>query len=338
MRTYHLAFLGLGSVGRALARLLDRKADELKRNHGIACSVTGVATRRLGFQADAAGLDLSACMSSAGGEPTALEDGLGAWLTACRADVLFEMTSLNPQTGQPAMDYIRLALAQGVNVVTANKGPIVFGYRPLRDLARTMGKRFLFEATVMDGAPLFSLFREALPAARLLRFRGVLNSTTNFILTAIESGSSFEEAVHQAQVRGIAETDPSADIDGWDAAVKVCALAAVLMESSLLPDQVDRQGIRDLSEHSVRGARAEGRPIKLVCTAEKVGDRVTGRVRPEGVPLSDPLAMVAGTSSIIQFETDVLPGLTLIEHDPGPETTAYGLLADFLQIVRADSG
>ncbi len=338
MRSYALAFLGYGNVGRALAALLRRKADDLAEGAGLALRVTGVASRKLGWIANPDGLDLDIPVGTApqagdGSAPSCLGD----WLGACRAGILVEMTSLDPQSGQPALDFVRQALRQGLHVVTANKGPVVYGYRELRDLAARAGRRFLFESTVMDGTPIFSLFREALPAARLLRFRGILNSTTNFVLTEIEAGRSFDEAVRKAQAIGIAETDPSADIDGWDAAVKVCALATVLMDSPLEPAGVDRTGIRGLSSEVIRAARKSGRPYKLICRAERTATGVVARVAPEQIPLTDPLASVDGTSSAIHFVTDVLPGLSIFEHGPGPETTAYGLLADVLRIARDEA-
>jgi homoserine dehydrogenase len=186
----------------------------------------------------------------------------------------------------------------------------------------------------MDGAPIFSLFREALPAATLHGFTGILNSTTNLVLTRMANGESFNQAVAYAQSIGIAETDPSGDIDGWDASVKVAALVTVLMNISLKPDQVDRTGIRDLTQDDFKKARQLGKRWKLVCTAERMGQTVTARVVPEMVSADSPLYGVNGTSSIVTFETDVLPQLSIVEGNPGPETTAYGLLADFINATR----
>jgi homoserine dehydrogenase len=328
MQTHNLALLGFGNVHRALVRLLVDKTDAL-RAYGIEWRITGLATRRLGWGVFPGGVDPQALLAEGGASPVRSDDARG-WLEAARADVLLEATSLNPHSGQPAIDYLRTALDCGAHAITANKGPVVHAYRELRDMARARGRRFLFESTVMDGAPIFSLFREALPAARLRRFRGILNSTTNFILGEIEAGSTFDQAVAQAQALGIAETDPSADVDGWDAAVKVAALRTVLMDSPIKPDQVSRQGIRDLDPGAIREARARARPFKLVCRA----DRESASVGPEQVPLSDPLAGVGGTSSIVHFETDTLSGLTLTEHNPGPLTTAYGMLADLINALK----
>jgi homoserine dehydrogenase len=214
----------------------------------------------------------------------------------------------------------------------------VHAYRELRDLAAAKGRRFLFEATVMGGAPIFSLFREALPAANLKRFRGILNSTTNLILTEMEAGLSFEQAVKKAQDHGIAETDPSFDVDGWDAAVKVSALATVLMETPLKPQDVQREGIRGLTQERVQAARQSGRPFKLVCQAGRIETEgrvaIAASVRPEQVAASDPLASVNGPNSVVTFEMDTLYSLTLSEQNPDAITTAYGPLADFITAVR----
>jgi homoserine dehydrogenase len=186
----------------------------------------------------------------------------------------------------------------------------------------------------MDGAPIFSLFREALPAASLYSFHGILNSTTNLILTRMEEGDSFEGAVTYAQSIGLAETDPSGDIDGWDAAVKVSALVTVLMGIPLKPGEVDRTGIRSLTPEDISQAHRQAKRWKLVCTARREGNSVTTRVAPELVGTDSPLYGVNGTSSIVTFETDVLPQFSIVEGNPGPETTAYGLLADFINATR----
>jgi homoserine dehydrogenase len=255
------------------------------------------------------------------------------WLQAARANVLFEATSLNPLSGQPAIDHIRAALESGAHAITANKGPIVYAYDELRALATAKARRFLFESTVMDGVPIFSMFRDSLPAVHLRGFRGILNSTTNVILSGLEAGLSFEDSLKKAQQIGVAETDARHDIDGWDAAVKVAALVTVLMGVSIRLDAIEREGIGNLSSETIRAARAEGRPYKLVCRALRTERGVTASVRPEQVPLSDPLAWIAGTSSIVYFETDIFPGLAITENNPGLEATAYGMLADFVRAV-----
>jgi len=322
--------LGFGNVNRALVRLLvDRDAD--LRARGMAWRITGVASRRLGWMVAADGFPLADLNENFSGEGALRLSDVRSWLHAAQADVLFEATSLNVENGEPAIDHLRAALEHGAHAITANKGPIVYAYEELTALAERRGRRFLFESTVMDGIPIFSMFRENLPTIRLQGFRGVLNSTTNVILGGMEAGLSFEESLGKAQAIGVAETDARHDLEGWDAAVKVAALVTVLMGEKIRLDDIEREGILGLKGEQVRGARAAGTPYKLVCEAHRAEGRVKARVGPQRLPLSDPLAHVAGTSSIVYFETDIFPGLVLTEENPGVYATAYGMLADFMR-------
>jgi homoserine dehydrogenase len=322
-------------VGRALLRLLISKETELRRKYDVRWRLTGVASRRIGWIAEPEGMNPIATLSghfpgSGGNAPRSVRE----WLERAKADVLFEASSLDPQTGQPAIDHIVAALESGAHAISANKGPIVYGYRELLALAKEKGRQFLFESTVMDGVPIFSLFPLGLPVTELRGFSGVLNSTTNVVLTEVEKGRSFDEAVKRAQAIGIAETDPSQDLDGWDSAIKVATIATVLMGVPTRIDQVQRTGIRELSEEKIRSVRSAGMRYKLVCRAERRGDGVDCRVGPELLLLSDPMAGLEGTSSAIRFDLDVF-GLSMVEHNPGVEATGYGLLADFLRAVQA---
>jgi homoserine dehydrogenase len=343
MPHYRLALLGFGNVGRALARLLEKKSAELKDRYGITFTVTGIATGRHGIAVDPDGIGLDKALAL-------VEDGKAIstisklpitdsidFVNAVPADVLFENSPVNHTTGEPAITHLRTALERGMHAITANKGPVVHAYRELTEIAKTKNRKFFFESTVMDGAPIFSLFRSALPGAQLLGFRGILNSTTNLILTRMESGESFEDAVKYTQSVGLAETDPSGDVDGWDASIKVAALVTVLMGIPLKPQDVDRTGIRGITAEMVKAAKAEGKRWKLVCTAVRDGTEVKGVVAPELVSPSSPLYSVEGSSSVIEFRTDTLPSLSIVEGNPGPETTAYGLLADFINAVRQSS-
>jgi len=258
------------------------------------------------------------------------------WLAAAHADVLFEATSLNVESGQPAVDHIRAALEHGAHAITANKGPIVHAYRELRDLAAARGRCFLFESTVMDGVPIFSLF-DQLPAIHLKGFHGILNSTTNVIMGEMELGLTFDEALKKAQSLGVAETDATHDIDGWDAAVKTAALINVLMDVPCRVNQIEREGIRELTPQAVRNAKRDGWPFKLVCRAQRAGDSVKASVAPEKVLASSPMGKISATSSYIYFETDIFPGLALTEENPGLYATAYGLLADFVRTASGSS-
>lgn len=317
-------------------QLLEKRAAQLREVYGISYRITGIASRRLGWIADPDGVDWKGLAPGGAGSavqnPRAGVADVRSWLTAARADIVFEATSLNLETGQPATEHIRAALEHGAHAITANKGPIVHAYRELRDLAVKQGKRFLFESTVMDGIPIFSLF-DQLPAVHLQGFHGILNSTTNLILSEMEQGLSFEDALKKAQDLGVVETDATHDVDGWDAAVKTAALITVLMDVPIRLDQIAREGIRDLSPSAVRNFRRDGWPCKLVCRARRTSNGVQASVGPEKVRISEPMARISGTSSYIYFETDIFPGLAITEENPGLYATAYGLLADFVRAV-----
>ena len=326
--------MGFGHVGRALLRLLISKETELRRKHDVRWRLTGVASRRIGWVADPDGLNPIATLSGHFPSQLQLARNVREWIDRSKVDVLFEASSLNAETGQPAIEHLVAALEAGAHAVSANKGPLVHAYSELLALAKEKGRKFLFESTVMDGVPIFSLFPLGLPLTELRGFSGVLNSTTNVVLTEVERGRSIEEGVRRAQALGIAETDPAQDLDGWDSAVKVAVLATVLMGVPTRIEQVRRSGIQDLSEEKIRAVRAAGMRYKLVCRAERRGDGVDCRVSPELLLLSDPMAGMEGTSSAIRFDMDVF-GLSLVEHNPGVEATGYGLLADFLRAVQA---
>jgi homoserine dehydrogenase len=342
MKQYNLCFLGFGNVGWALARLLAAKSAELRELYGIEFRITGVASRRIGWLSKSHGteragaFDVADLLSNALiSENVSTSISVTDWLRVSQPDVVFETTSLNPDSGQPAIDYLRAVLQSGAHAITANKGVLVHGFHELNELSRSAGKRFLFESTVLDSAPVFSLFRETLPAVKLRGFSGVFSSTTNVIIETMEAGRSFEEGLKTAQDLGVTETDPSHDIDGWDATVKVCALANVLLNASMRPGDVSREGIRGLTPGKVQAARADGKPFKLVARG-RLGENgsLTATVRPEQIALSDPLGNVRGTSLAVHFELDMMPGLTITSHRPNLQSTAYGLLADFINAVR----
>jgi len=341
MPVTRLALVGFGNVGQALVRLLLRKRTLLAEQYGFEFSITGIATGRHGMAIDPAGIDPERALAAAaaGGSLSELSavpapENVLAFIRACPADVLFENSPVNHHTGQPALDHLRAGLEAGMHAITANKGPVVHGFKELNAIAASRGKRFMYESTVMDGAPIFSLFRGPLPAADLRGFHGILNSCTNLLLEMMEKGHSLEEAVEYGRSIGITETDPSADIDGWDAAIKVAALSTVVMGVPITPDDIDRHGIREITPQQMDEARAAGERWKLVCRCRRDGRGVSARVAPERVKAGSPLFSIAGTSSYVQFEMDVLPGLGIVESDPGPETTAYGLLADCLNALR----
>ncbi|MCJ7717730.1 MAG: homoserine dehydrogenase [Anaerolineales bacterium] len=339
---YKLALLGFGNVGQAFVELLLDKKQTLKNELGILFRVVGIASGTHGIAVNPRGFSLKELLTAYQSGVSLDEfseqpiSGSQEFIERCGADVLFETTPVNYQTGQPALDFLRQALEKGMHAITANKGPVVHGYRELTNLAKRQSLSFLFESTVMDGAPVFSIARCGYPAAQVSGFSGILNSTTNLILTRMEEGESQEEAIKYAQSIGIAETDPSGDIDGWDASVKIAALITVLMDIPFTPEQVDRTGIRELTPDLIKEAKENGQRWKLVCTARRDNDKTHGiraLVQPQKINPDSHFYNVMGTSSILVIESDVLGKLSLIEENPSTRTTAYGLLADFLNAV-----
>lgn len=257
-----------------------------------------------------------------------------AFLATVPAEIVVEITSLAPESGQPAIRHCEAALRNGKHVVTANKGPVAYAYRRLRDLAHSRGLQFRFESAVMDGAPIFSLVEKALPATRVRGFRGVINSTSNLVLTMMAAGRTRDEAVAEAQRIGVAEADPSYDLDGWDATVKVCALMNVLMDADVRPQMIERTGIGGITADDLAAAARAGGTIKLVAEAwEARNGTLHGRVAPQTLPLTDPLATLTDTSNMLILRTDTMGDLAIGEYDGGTTQTAYGVLADILHIA-----
>jgi homoserine dehydrogenase len=342
---YKLAFIGFGNVAQALIHLLERKRATLKDQYDITFSVTGIATGKHGFAVDPNGLDVDKALSlvKAGQSVSSLSsspvyDSLSV-IKQSNADVMFENSPVNVKNGQPAIDHCKAALNLGMHAITANKGTVVHGYRELTALAKSKNKKFYFESTVLGGTPVFSVFREAMPAAELTSFKGIINSTTNIILTRMENGETFDQAVKYCQSIGVAETDPSNDVDGWDAAIKVAALITVLMDTPFTPQEVNRTGIRGITSEMIREAKAKGQRWKLVASAERNESQITSRVVPELVDSTSRLYGMESASAGLEFRTDVLGDLAIIQTEragmgAGPEETAYGLFADFINAVK----
>lgn len=338
-----LALVGFGNVGRRFARLLHEQRERLLSDHGVTCRIVGISTRRHGALFAREGIDVPAALSRAeAGEPLG-ESGvdviglLGAGLDARSqvVRVLVETTTLDITAGQPAIEHVRRGIAARCHVITANKGPAAFAYALLRDEAAAAGVSFLFEGAVMDGIPVFNLVRETLPNVGILGFRGVVNSTTNHILSALEDGEAFAPALARMQALGIAEADAALDVDGWDAAAKTAALANVLMGAGITPHAVRRTGIGEASAALAVEARAEGRRLRLVASARRLdGGAVRATVEPTVLEGDDLLAGLRGQANALVLETDLLGRIAISQLDGSLTQTAYALLSDLVTVCR----
>ena len=337
-----LALIGFGHVGRRFARLLGERRDWLSLDYDLDCRIVAIATRRRGSIVNAAGLDAADLADALDRDGhTGLGDA-GDSFAAIRAlsespadlRIVVETTLLDIAAGQPAIDHVRAGLQAGCHVVTANKGPVAFAYEELNALAADRGLSFLFEGAVMDGVPIFNLVRETLPAVEIRGFRGVINSTTNHILTAIEDGESFDSALARMQAEGIAEADPSLDVDGWDAAAKTSALANVLLRARTTPQAIDREGIGHGTARLAMAAKARGARIRLVASARRTPSGLAASVRPVELAETDMLAALRGMSNALVLETDLLGDISISQLGGSLTMTAYALLTDLVTIRK----
>ena len=340
-----LILVGFGNVGRRFVRLLDELRPALQRDRGLDTRVVAIATRSLGQAHRSSGLDAAALATDAaagrslgprGTTRAFLRNALEQNAAAARDGrlVVVETTTLDIATGQPAIGHVRTALAGGAHVVTANKGPAAFAYERLKAAARRAGRCFLFESAVMDGVPLFNLAREGLPGVSVTGFRGVVNATTQHILTAMERGESFDAALTAMQQAGVAEADPSLDVEGWDAAAKTAALANVLLGGRLTPRTIDREGVSAKAVERVRAAKSAGRRLKLVASAEKAGSTVSARVGLTELPVTDVLGSLEGQQNALVLRTDLLGEIAIVQRGSGLTLTAYGLVSDLVSISQ----
>jgi len=335
-------FLGFGNVGRAAADILVRR-DHYPGLAELDVSVVGIVTGRHGALWNEGGLDLARALADwrrEGRFPASHRDhvAIGARdaIRTVSCDVVVELTPLTREArGEPAITHVREALRQGRHVVTANKGPLAWAFADLARLAAEQSLQFLYETTVMDGVPVFNLARHGLRGATVTRVEGILNSTTNAILCALERGGTFADAVARAQQEGYAEADPSDDLEGWDGAVKLSALAAVLMGAALPPEAIAREGIAGLDPSRITAARSRGARLKLVCEAWRDDGGVRGRVALREVPLDDPFALVDDTSSILRLVTDLAGSVVITEEHPDIQVTGYGVISDLLALSSA---
>jgi homoserine dehydrogenase len=339
-RQINFAFIGFGHVGRAFARLLIDRRKWLLKEFGIEWKITGIMTKNHGTSIEHEGLPIRKILGSwkRHSNLDQFNDGTVCnshedFIRQCGADVLFEMSVLD-LSGEPAATYIRAALGAGLHVVTTNKGPVATNFGQLTKLARLRGVRFLYEGTVMDGAPVFNMVRQNLPATRIKSLRGILNSTTNYILTQMEQGTSFESALEYAQNAGLAEANPSLDLDGWDSAAKLSVLIQALMGARVKPKDIGRNGISEETGRIVRAALRRDRRLRLVARAYRQGGRVIGKVELQELEIFDPLAAIRGLSNILVLNTDNMRELAIIENNPSVDQTAFALFSDLVSLLR----
>jgi homoserine dehydrogenase len=334
-----LLFVGFGTVAQGLSELLLEKRAELVSRYGFEWQVNGIADMLKGSAHNADGLDLGTIMAMVGRGQSISEypDGGCDWdapqmIERCEADAMLEVTYTDITTGQPATDYIRAALSRGLHVTTTNKGPLALFSNELEELATSQNVHFLYEGTVMAGTPLLNLIRETLAGSGISEMQGILNGTTNYILTQMEAGMGYQAALERAQELGYAEAVPDADVLGWDALAKVTILANVVFGASLAPDDSPCTGITEITPAEIGAAAAAGKRHKLIGRVWRDGNVVRAQVAPQLVDLEHPLAGVGGATNAMTVTTDTLGEVTIVGPGAGRRETGFSLLNDLLSI------
>ncbi len=341
MDKYRLALIGFGNVGQGFTEILAGQGPELAQRFGAQFEIVAVSDLLKGCVYDPQGLDPSALLAAVGKDDrldsiTAPQRGWDAIETirGSEADVVVELSYTDLETGQPALDHIQTALENGKHVVTTNKGPIALHYRDLMALAAELGLQIGVEGTVMSGTPALHIGRELLASAGITRILGIANGTTNYILTQMEAGAPYAEALSEAQARGYAEVDPSGDVEGYDAAGKAVILANMLMGADLTMAEVNRKGITGLTRQEIADAGTEGERWKLIALVERVDGAVQASVQPRRLPVDHPLATISGATNAITYSTDLLGDVTLVGPGAGRIETGYALIGDLISIHR----
>ena len=335
-----LALLGFGNAGQAFAKMLLAKHDKIKEIYGYDVVVTAIATKTKGNLVDSDGVDLVRALKDLEEHGRFCNEEQCSRMTTMEIveradyDVVVEMTPLNIFSGQPAIEHIEKAFMRKKDVITANKGPIAWKYKALRDKAREQNVKFFFETTVMDGTPVFNLVDKTLQMAEVTEVSGILNSTTNFILEELATGADYDDIMERGRQMGFVEADPAMDIEGYDAAAKITALLNVLMDADITPDKVERKGIEGITREDIVAAQARGNVIKLLCRGVRTPEgKIRATVGPEEIPQGDMLASIDSTTSVVSITTDLMKKVSVIEHQPEIEQTAYGVFGDLLRVL-----
>lgn len=331
-----LLLIGFGTVGQGLAELLIEKKDRLARMYSLDPKVVGISDMLKGSVYDAGGIDLGKALEKvkSGGKlsdlPGAFEGDALAMIDKADADMMVEATYTDIKTGEPATSHIRAALNKGMHVTTTNKGPTALFFQELNQLARDKGVKFMFEGTVMSGSPMLNLARETLSGCEIIQVKGILNGTTNYILTRMEEGLAYEDALKKAQELGYAEAVPDADVLGWDALAKVTIIANAMFGVKAKPSDFPCKGITEITAQAISDAKKRGKRYKLIGKVWRDGDKVKASVAPEEVDLSHPLAGVMGGTNAITFTTDILGDVTIVGPGAGRAETGYSTLIDII--------
>ncbi|MHA2175721.1 MAG: homoserine dehydrogenase [Candidatus Hodarchaeales archaeon] len=342
MNKTRIALIGIGVVGQGFAEILLKQKEELKKRYNFEYDVVAISDTMKGSVYDEHGLDLKKILDlvNSTGKIDQYPSGIKGWdsiktITETNANLIVEVSWTDIQTGEPAISHVKAAIKCHKHVVMTNKGPIALAVKELLEAASQSGVQIRFEGTVLSGTPAINLGLNNLAGSQISKVAGIVNGTTNYILTEMEKGLAYADALKQAQNLGYAEADPTADVEGYDALGKIVILANVVMGANLTKDQVECTGITKITLDDIENASKEGMRWKLIASAALIGDgSIKASVMPEKLPLDHPLAAVSGPINALTFTTEHLGDVTIIGPGAGKEATGYALLTDILDIHR----
>ncbi|MCK5330041.1 MAG: homoserine dehydrogenase [Candidatus Marinimicrobia bacterium] len=348
--SHKIALIGFGTVGQGLCEILINKKDYLKEKYNFAWKVVAVSDPVKGSVYCPDGLNVEMLLKLAN-EETSLEEydckcdkaapqfGWDALKTIreSNADTICELAFTNVETGQPAIDHCKAAFETGQNVVTSNKGPAAIDYTGMQSIAEKNNVKFMIEGTVVSGTPVLNLIDGPLAGCEISSIKGILNGTTNYILTRMEAGMAYTDALKKAQELGYAEADPTGDVEGFDAMAKVIILANVVMKAGITATEVEREGITGITTEMIDQAKSKNARWKLLGAIEKSTDGINASVKPEMITMTHPLAGIMDATNALTFTTDLLGDITIVGAGAGRIETGYSILTDILAIHRGNN-
>ncbi|MFE3845381.1 homoserine dehydrogenase [Thermoplasmatota archaeon] len=337
-----LAFIGFGVVGQGLTEILIEKKKLLKKKYNFSYKVVAISDILKGSVYDKDGLDLEKIMEliKQGNKLDEYPSGIKnmdsiATIKDTNADTIIEVTFTDVKTGEPALTHIKTAFKHNKNVISTNKGPVIKESLNLIKIAKNKNLHYGFEGVVLAGTPAINLFRHTLAGTVIKDFRGILNGTTNYILTRMEEGMSYNDALKKAQQLGYAEADPTGDVEGLDALGKVVILTNIVLGKNISWEDVKRKGITEITQKDIEIARSEGKRWKLIGSAEiKENGNINAKVWPEKLSVNDPLAGISEATNALTFNTDELGKVTIIGPGAGKRETGFSLLIDLLELNK----
>ena len=333
---HKIALIGFGTVGQGIAEILLNKKQTLKEKYGFEFDIVAIADFVYGNAYNPNGLDIPAMLSIAKEKKKFIKDVVN-WnnvklIKESNSTIVCELTFTDLKTGGPAVEHCRAAFESGKHIVTSNKGPAGLMYAEMKALADKHNVKFMIEGTVVAGTPVINLSQGPLAGCEISKIRGILNGTTNYMLTEMEKGMDYNSVLKVAQELGYAEADPAGDVEGYDARAKVTILANVVMGTPLNINNVICKGITKISPADINEAKKQNARWKLIGCVEKKNGKVIGSVAPEMVPLSHPLAGVMGATNALTFTTDLLGDVTIVGPGAGKMPTGFAILSDILKI------